>query len=512
MAHKNKDELSFKCQQCNIYFEMKEELRIHSFIHFDGEIKSCPVCDQIFKTTRLLNVHLQKHQDKKSFKCTDCGDFFTFKTGLAKHIRLNRCRGPPDSTSSHTTEGDQKLASFINEEVARSQLASITRPRQTAKARKRFETAQVKKAKPVKTRKLTENLSVQETMTEGNPTDNLRTDKATQPPPEVNLKETRKARTQTFVINSRPGRAHLFYTCDLCGFKVKFVKNIKAHMKLHVSQDKLQCKICSDGFRNRSTLSEHMLLGHGIKTTVLIEKYTCEVCAAKFDTRSRYEAHKLSHDESARNFNCNWCSAAFKTVGNLHRHEATHAESRDFHCDKCSKSFKTKIALNVHTSSVHVEYNVLVECPICRKLVKEKNFSFHRKMHSEDSNLKPFVCTICLKTFKTQKLGLRHYGAVHDPKDRGVVYSCPDCPEKFLRLRDLKNHSFSHFSGPIFQCESCKKVFKTARLLRIHVKSIHENAETLFSCGQCESVMKTRSGLVKHVKSRHSDINVEPNC
>lgn len=492
MAHKNKNELSFKCIVCNIYFEMKEELRIHSFIHFNGEIKSCSECDQIFKTTRLLNVHMYKHQAQKSFSCHSCGDFFTYKTGLAKHMRLNRCKGPPDILSplNRYSDSDQFFSS-TTENVARNQLASITSQKKSTKTKKSSELRKPKSLKSNAGMKSESNEIQQESDPQA----------AMQVGSENILNETRRAR--------KPGRPHLHYTCDLCGEQVKYMKGIKNHMKTHVSQGKLQCKMCFKGnFKSRKALSDHMISIHDIKTSVLIEKYTCDVCGGKFDTKSRFEGHKLSHDEKARTLVCSICSAAFKTVGNLHRHEATHAESKNFHCEKCSKSFKTKIALNVHNQNVHIEFNVLVECPICRALVKEKNLNCHtKKQLSEDSNLKPFICTICLKTFKTQKLGLRHYDAVHDPKDRGVVYSCPDCPEKFFRLRNLKDHSFVHSSGPFFQCEACKKMFKNARLLRIHEKTVHENAETTFACVHCNSMLKTRGGLIKHVNSRHPNMN-----
>lgn len=49
---------------------------------------------------------MQKHETQKSFQCTSCGDYFTFKTGLAKHIRLNRCRGSEIRVNANTQADD----------------------------------------------------------------------------------------------------------------------------------------------------------------------------------------------------------------------------------------------------------------------------------------------------------------------------------------------------------------------------------------------------------------------
>lgn len=498
MAHKdNSTEPNFKCDKCNIFFEMKEELRIHSFIHFNGEIRTCLDCNQIFKSNRLLKIHMQKHEATKSFQCTTCGDYFTFKTGLAKHIRMNRCKGPSGS------KNDEAIA-----EIAKTQFSEVTK--------------RSKKLPPKEDSIKDEPTDVE---SESEFEDNFE-DFFDQPEPlqmdfevydvkEVNVEtlETRGVRKKKFFEEKkqRLGRAHLIYTCDFCDEDIKYKHKIAQHMRQHVVTDRYTCRECQETFKSRKKLVDHSMELHGFKPQVVKEAFACEVCDRKFDARSIYETHKLSHDDNARNHVCSICSAAFKSVGNLRRHEAIHAPSRDFNCPNCPKSFKTQLARKIHIESVHAAVKVFVNCSFCNVIVQEKHLKTHiRNQHTEEGQEKPFSCTACFKTFKTEKLGQRHYEAVHDPKADGIVYSCPDCPDQFYRQRDLKEHSFVHFNGVIFQCETCYKMFKSRRLLSIH-SAVHSDATVNFPCSLCHGVVfKTRGGRRKHMARLHSKVEELP--
>lgn len=503
IAHRNTDkgELKYQCKDCKLFFEMKEELRIHSFIHFNGEIKTCLDCNQIFKTTRLLNIHMQKHDKKKSLECQDCGTQFTFTTGLAKHLRLNRCRGP--SINIITGKAINEMDEQDIADIALKQLKEITQPS------KKFA-------------KVTEEINIMENFGEEKLIETESEDDFENSWPQVKIedaikeekeeksevKETRSIRKkkQNPVINLKKGRAHLVYTCDFCGEKVKFKKEILNHLKQHVNSFKYKCKECEEAFRSRKKLIDHSWEIHGTKPRAVVESFACEVCDMKFDIRSIYETHKLSHDDRARNHVCSVCSAAFKSIGNLRRHEATHVKTRDYQCAECAKMFKTQLALKIHSETVHTEFKIFVKCSLCSAMIQEKHLKIHMKnQHTEQGKQKPFSCTICFKTFKTEKLGQRHYEAVHDPKFLGAVYVCSECPSlKFYRHRDLKEHSFVHFDGVIHQCEVCLKMFKNKRLLMAH-SAVHSEEAEKYPCEYCVNVVfRTRGGRRKHILKLHS--------
>lgn len=442
---------------------------------------------------------MQKHETQKSFQCTSCGDFFTFKTGLAKHIRLNRCRGSEINVNVNEEDNSSSIA-----EIAKKQLLEIT-------------------MKPQKTKK--PEVNVMEDVTDESETkseleddfNNFFKTECEIITEEIQIKkekieETLKTRWMRKKKNfdeeskkPRLGRAHLIYTCDHCGQSIKYKKAMINHMRQHITHQKYACRECQEAFRSRKKLIEHSLTLHGIKLVVLKNEFSCETCDKRFDGRSVFEAHRLSHDESARSHVCSICSAAFKSVGNLHRHQAIHAPTKDFHCSNCQKSFKTKIALKVHNEAVHAVLKVFVNCTICKVIIQEKNLKSHIKnQHTEEGQERPFSCTICNKTFRAEKHGQRHYESVHDPKNKGVVYQCADCPAQFYRQRELKEHWFVHYTGFIFQCETCLKMFKTKRLLMAH-SAVHNEVAGNFPCDICPGVtFKSRGGRRKHMMRLHS--------
>lgn len=444
---------------------------------------------------------MQKHETQKSFQCTSCGEYFTFKTGLAKHIRLNRCRG---SEISINAKAEDNSSSAI--EIAKKQLLELTMKSQRTKKTEINVMMGVTDEPEIES-------EVEENFNNFFKTDNESKTEVIQIHQEkIDEAETLKTRWMRKKKNfdeeskkPRLGRAHLIYTCDHCGQSIKYKKEMINHMRQHITHQKYTCRECKEAFRSRKKLIEHSLNSHGIKLVVLKNEFSCEICDKRFDGRSVYEAHKLSHDDNARKHVCSICSAAFKSIGNLHRHQAIHAPTKDFHCPNCQKSFKTKIALKVHNDAVHAIMKVFVNCPICNVIIQEKNLKSHIKIqHTEEGQERPFSCTICNKTFRAEKHGQRHYESVHDPKNKGVVYQCEDCPAQFYRQRELKEHWFVHYTGLIFQCETCLKMFKTKRLLMAH-GAVHNEVSENFPCDFCPSVtFKSRGGRRKHMMRLHS--------
>lgn len=110
----------FKCNECDSAFDLREDLMAHKIQkHYQGVIHTCEECDKIFKKKSLLELHMHSHREK-SIQCDVCKMMFTFVTGLAKHKKLGRCKGPMALT----------LKDKLNKEeialIAKAQLLEIT--------------------------------------------------------------------------------------------------------------------------------------------------------------------------------------------------------------------------------------------------------------------------------------------------------------------------------------------------------------------------------------------------
>lgn len=110
----------FKCNECECAFDLRDELTSHKILnHYAGVLHTCCDCGKNFKKKSLLDMHAMSHKEK-TLQCDVCKMMFTFVTGLSKHKKLGRCKGPPASAP----------ASKLNKEeiakIAKAQLLEIT--------------------------------------------------------------------------------------------------------------------------------------------------------------------------------------------------------------------------------------------------------------------------------------------------------------------------------------------------------------------------------------------------
>lgn len=110
----------FKCSECDSAFDLREDLMGHKILnHYQGIIHTCEECNKIFKKKSLLELHMHSHREK-SIQCDVCKMMFTFVTGLAKHKKLGRCKGPAAQTLK------DKLNKEEIAKIAKAQLLEIT--------------------------------------------------------------------------------------------------------------------------------------------------------------------------------------------------------------------------------------------------------------------------------------------------------------------------------------------------------------------------------------------------
>lgn len=220
-------------------------------------------------------------------------------------------------------------------------------------------------------------------------------------------------------------------------------------------------------------------------------------------------------------FPCFLCKKILKSQKNLKNHEKVHA-TKQFHCDYCESVFTNKRDISHHID-IHRKYSIL-QCKVCGvSFTTTKILKDHLKGHLSpricEFCAKPFVrivdlklhiaakhimelkynCSFCPRTFATRKTQKEHEKRIHKTIKK-EIYKCLDCEQMFPFREDLRVHSFHHYDGKVFTCkiETCKKVFKSQSLLKVHQKS--HSQEKHYHCIRCEKSFVQSSGLSKHFR------------
>lgn len=271
-----------------------------------------------------------------------------------------------------------------------------------------------------------------------------------------------------------PKKANVPFECDKCGMSVETKIRLLSHLRGHMRGRKHRCNYCERTFCNIVSLKKHCAVAHcNIEDIPFKEKrFQCDQCPKRYLTEFLLGQHKLSH-ENLKNQKCTQCSFATNAPYDLKNHiKRIHQATKDFVCqtDGCGKGFKRRCDMENHRKSVHTQLKVYVKCPTCDVIVLEKGLQSHLiNRHSEKASIKPFVCQVCGKAERYEKNLKRHYEAVHEPVDRGIIYECNKCPATFNRRRNMTAHSFEHFQGTVYPCEECGNKYKSKKELTNHV-------------------------------------------
>ncbi|KAL7052389.1 hypothetical protein ACKWTF_004859 [Chironomus riparius] len=529
----------FRCNECNAAFDLRDDLMSHKILsHFNGVIHTCEECGKNFKKKSLLDLHMNVHR-KKTIQCEICKQMFTFVTGLNKHKKMGRCKGPPLETlaDSMTKEEIAKIAKqqlieitvnpkkasdeddmsfgFDDEDIITiNKDASVKKkagrkPKLLVLNQMNNETKTEIKQEPVKDKKEKKQSITVRNMTQEEIQEQQ--DELVSPQEIIKSSSGRIIKrklppviTSTYYRPSNvPKRQNIPLTCDICGDQFESKASIIAHLNHHMRMIKSD-KVFGD-LLELTDEKDVELTSNSFKE----KKFACDICDKRYLTKHLLSIHKKSH-ANLKEFKCQNENCLFETNSpyDLNNHiKRIHNPTRPFKCSECDKKFKRRCDMINHKKSVHTNVRTYVKCPVCETIILEKGLQSHMiNRHSEKAQQKPYECTICGKRERYEKVLQRHYFAVHEPKDRGVLYQCPDCPASFYRRRDATSHSFVHYEGEIFECFTCNNKYKTKKELSNH-EYTHSQSE--FPCNICNQVFQTKSGRGKHMK-KHSEPGAMP--
>ncbi|XP_038208041.1 gastrula zinc finger protein XlCGF46.1-like [Zerene cesonia] len=172
---------------------------------------------------------------------------------------------------------------------------------------------------------------------------------------------------------------------------------------------------------------------------------------------------------------------------------------KPFPCKLCHRKFRSDIALKNHMWShlSHGESGKPYVCTICDKTFIFKNdFMTHIKEHNTSSK-----CAMCKRSFRSEK-NLNAHMVIHFSNKK--LYTCNECGRTYATRSSFKTHNISHSNERPHHCTICKKNFKRFQELRFHMNK-HTGAKP-FKCPVCDKCFASSGNCYAHKSRMHPTV------
>lgn len=166
-------------------------------------------------------------------------------------------------------------------------------------------------------------------------------------------------------------------------------------------------------------------------------------------------------------FPCEKCGKMFNRLRNYRKHMTTHKDEKDYLCSICVKNFKTADYLRQHMKG-HEKKREPYKCSEC-DFTSSVNIAIHQ--HRQIHNKNTFLCEICGSAYNDKSTLAKHM-RVHDPSR---PFSCPfeGCSWRFHNRSMCDAHIQSHTTVAKFPCNLCGYAFRKKHHLRRHESVVH---------------------------------------
>nr|XP_040238171.2 zinc finger protein ZFP2-like isoform X2 [Anopheles coluzzii] len=266
------------------------------------------------------------------------------------------------------------------------------------------------------------------------------------------------------------------HVCNICGKIALSKSRLAKHMQLHIDSkivlDHMNffiCTFCRYVFLREQDLSDHSVQCSGCLNFPVVRNEPCRV-------RDNVEPAKRIVGGSGV---CGICDAGYDDLLHVKQHIISHLEKFPCPLEGCGCEYSSLARLTIHISNQHVDY-LSPNCPHCKEEIDRVDLRQHVRLYCKakqfecthcgtHSGERPYVCTICNKSYKTSSLRTAHM----DTHIEGKTFKCEMCGKSLQTRACYRNHVKRHLEQRNHECPVCGKKFFQKCTLRVHLKMVH---------------------------------------
>lgn len=175
-----------------------------------------------------------------------------------------------------------------------------------------------------------------------------------------------------------------------------------------------------------------------------------------------------------------------------------------FACKLCHMSFPSLGLLRKH-SQLHSHGSTPYACNVCSYTSMDKSTLIrHLRTHNGE---RPFQCAICKYAFTTKANCERHVRKRHKKLTKGEVRGAMQY-NPHMAERSTNSEALAPEVGSLETvCKYCSVDFKFNRVLRHHLRSLHNSCSRKpFCCNVCKLGFSTKNNCIRHALKQHPDM------
>lgn len=266
------------------------------------------------------------------------------------------------------------------------------------------------------------------------------------------------------------------FKCRLCARKFRNRYYLSKHMQIHrAALINPKIDVAQYLHKQEQRISRRPPHIHRPKSN-----FICDICGSKIKRIRNLEYHMFEIHSSKKNFKCSRCLRKYSTRYHLAKHMKKHEvlptldgtiklqkssiSNENQTCPLCHKIVKSLDDLKLHMKDKHASDST-VECGICqRKFINQHFLTLHLEQHEPSAQSDPNI-DLYENSERRRKYTRKH---CHTPETN---FTCEICNRKIRTYRHLENHMMErHSSKKHFQCRFCINRFSTRYARSKHMK------------------------------------------